>query len=64
MPRDRALALLRRAPIVHLASTTEDGSPVLQALDAAVLDDAVAFHGSMASVVPSRTARSAAGLRP
>jgi len=56
--------LLRRAPIVHLASTAEDGSPVLRALDAAVLDDAVAFHGSMASVVPSRTVRSAPGLRP
>jgi nitroimidazol reductase NimA-like FMN-containing flavoprotein (pyridoxamine 5'-phosphate oxidase superfamily) len=46
MPRDRALALLRRVPIVHLASTTGDGAPVLRALDAAVLDDGVAFHGS------------------
>lgn len=48
MSRDRALALLRRAPIVHLASTTDDGSPVLRALDAAVLEDVVAFHGSPA----------------
>ncbi|BDG09135.1 hypothetical protein AMPC_22480 [Anaeromyxobacter paludicola] len=48
MPLDRALALLRRAPLVHLASTTADGAPVLRALDAAVLDDAIAFHGSPA----------------
>jgi predicted FMN-binding regulatory protein PaiB len=46
MPHLRALALLRRAPLVHLASTTPDGLPVLRALDAAILDDAVAFHGS------------------
>lgn len=46
MARPRALALLRRAPLVHLASTTPDGRPVLRALDAAVLDDAIAFHGS------------------
>jgi predicted FMN-binding regulatory protein PaiB len=46
MPHDRALALLRRAPLVHLASTTPDGLPVLRALDAAILDDAIAFHGA------------------
>ncbi|HYG69878.1 MAG TPA: pyridoxamine 5'-phosphate oxidase family protein [Anaeromyxobacteraceae bacterium] len=46
MPPDRALALLRRAPFVHLASTTPEGLPVLRAIDAAVLDDAIAFHGS------------------
>lgn len=46
MPHDRALALLRRAPLVHLASTMPDGLPVLRALDAAILDDAIAFHGA------------------
>ncbi|WP_318653868.1 GNAT family N-acetyltransferase [Anaeromyxobacter oryzae] len=42
----RALALLRRAEVVHLATTTPDGAPVLRALDAAVLDDGVYFHGA------------------
>jgi nitroimidazol reductase NimA-like FMN-containing flavoprotein (pyridoxamine 5'-phosphate oxidase superfamily)/GNAT superfamily N-acetyltransferase len=44
--RERALALLRRAPAVHLAVTTPEGAPVLRALDAAVLDDGVYFHGA------------------
>jgi len=44
----RALALLRRAPAVHLATTTPEGAPVLRALDAAVLDDGVYFHGARA----------------
>lgn len=47
-PPDRALALLRRAPFVHLATTTPEGAPVLRALDAAVLDDGVYFHGARA----------------
>lgn len=46
--RARALALLRRAPAVHLATTTPEGAPVLRALDAAVLDDGVYFHGARA----------------
>ncbi len=46
--RDRALDLLRRAPIVHLATTTPEGAPVLRALDAAVLGDCVTFHGARA----------------
>ncbi|HSD19991.1 MAG TPA: pyridoxamine 5'-phosphate oxidase family protein [Anaeromyxobacter sp.] len=45
---DRALALLARAPIVHLATTTPAGAPVLRALDAAVLGDAIYFHGARA----------------
>jgi nitroimidazol reductase NimA-like FMN-containing flavoprotein (pyridoxamine 5'-phosphate oxidase superfamily) len=44
----RALALLARAPFVHLATTTPAGAPVLRALDAAVLDDAIYFHGARA----------------
>jgi nitroimidazol reductase NimA-like FMN-containing flavoprotein (pyridoxamine 5'-phosphate oxidase superfamily)/ribosomal protein S18 acetylase RimI-like enzyme len=45
---DRALALLRRAPVVHLATTTPEGAPVLRALDAAILEDGVYFHGARA----------------
>lgn len=44
----RALALLARAPAVHLATTTPEGEPVLRALDAAVLEDGVYFHGARA----------------
>ncbi len=44
----RALALLRRAQTVHLATTTPEGAPVLRALDATVLDDGVYFHGARA----------------
>ncbi len=46
--RAEALSLLRRAPVVHLATTTPAGTPVLRALDAAVLDDGVYFHGARA----------------
>jgi nitroimidazol reductase NimA-like FMN-containing flavoprotein (pyridoxamine 5'-phosphate oxidase superfamily)/ribosomal protein S18 acetylase RimI-like enzyme len=44
----RALALLARADVVHLASSTPEGTPVLRALDAAVLEDGVYFHGARA----------------
>lgn len=44
----RALALLARAEVVHLATTTPEGAPVLRALDAAVLEDGVYFHGARA----------------
>ena len=44
----RALALLSRAPYVHLATTTPAGAPVLRALDAVVLGDAIYFHGARA----------------
>lgn len=44
----RALALLARAPFVHLATTTPSGAPVLRALDAVALDDAIYFHGARA----------------
>ncbi len=47
-PPGRALALLRRAAVVHLATTTPEGEPVLRALDGAVLDDGVYFHGARA----------------
>jgi nitroimidazol reductase NimA-like FMN-containing flavoprotein (pyridoxamine 5'-phosphate oxidase superfamily)/GNAT superfamily N-acetyltransferase len=47
-PPARALELLARAPVVHLATTTPEGAPVLRALDAALLDDGVHFHGARA----------------
>ncbi|MFL5263969.1 MAG: GNAT family N-acetyltransferase [Anaeromyxobacteraceae bacterium] len=48
MPREEALALLGRATCLHLATTTPDGAPVLRALDAAIVDGCVAFHGARA----------------
>jgi nitroimidazol reductase NimA-like FMN-containing flavoprotein (pyridoxamine 5'-phosphate oxidase superfamily)/ribosomal protein S18 acetylase RimI-like enzyme len=47
-PRDAALALIARAPVVHLATTLPDGAPVLRAMHAVLLDGAVFFHGSPA----------------
>ena len=48
MSRDAAVAVLARAQIVHLATTTPDGAPVLRALDFAWTGDAVVFHGARA----------------
>jgi predicted FMN-binding regulatory protein PaiB/GNAT superfamily N-acetyltransferase len=48
MPESDAVALLARAPVLHLATTTPDGSPVLRALDGAICDGAVFFHGAPA----------------
>lgn len=45
-PHDEALALLRRAPYVHLASTTPEGEPVLRAVHGVLCGDALYFHGS------------------
>jgi nitroimidazol reductase NimA-like FMN-containing flavoprotein (pyridoxamine 5'-phosphate oxidase superfamily)/ribosomal protein S18 acetylase RimI-like enzyme len=45
-PRDAALALLARAPVVHLATTRPDGEPVLRATHAVLVDEALCFHGS------------------
>jgi ribosomal protein S18 acetylase RimI-like enzyme/nitroimidazol reductase NimA-like FMN-containing flavoprotein (pyridoxamine 5'-phosphate oxidase superfamily) len=45
-PRDAALALLSRAPVLHLSSTRADGLPVLRAVHAVLVDGALWFHGS------------------
>lgn len=45
---DDARALLAEVATVHLASTTPDGEPVLRALHAAVVGDALVFHGAPA----------------
>lgn len=57
--RGEALALLRRAEVVHLATTTPEGTPVLRALDVAVLDDGVYFHGARAGEKARCVGRSA-----
>jgi len=46
MNRDEALSLLARVQVLHLATTTPEGTPVLRALDGVLLGGAVAFHGS------------------
>jgi nitroimidazol reductase NimA-like FMN-containing flavoprotein (pyridoxamine 5'-phosphate oxidase superfamily)/GNAT superfamily N-acetyltransferase len=43
-----ALALLARAPALHLATTGDDGRPIARTLNAAVLGGAAYFHGAPA----------------
>jgi len=43
---DRALALLARAPWVHLASTTPEGAPVLRTVHTVLFDGHLSFHGA------------------
>ena len=45
---EEAAALLARAETLHLASSTEAGTPVLRALHAVCVGDLVAFHGAKA----------------
>ncbi len=46
--REEAEALLGRTGVVHLASTTEGGEPLLRTLHAVVVRGAVAFHAAPA----------------
>jgi nitroimidazol reductase NimA-like FMN-containing flavoprotein (pyridoxamine 5'-phosphate oxidase superfamily)/ribosomal protein S18 acetylase RimI-like enzyme len=48
MSRDEALALLARAPVVHLATTNGAGEPILRTVHAVVSGGALAFHGAPA----------------
>ncbi len=48
MDRARALALLERAPVVHLASTTPEGRPLIRTVHGVVVGDSLAFHGAPA----------------
>lgn len=41
-----ARSLLAELPVVHLASTLPDGSPVLRTVNSVVIDDWVAFHAA------------------
>ncbi len=48
MDRAGAVALLERVPVVHLASTTPDGRPLIRTVHGVVVGDALAFHGAPA----------------
>lgn len=48
MDRDEALAFLAKAPVVRLASTTGDGSPILRTVHGVIVDDFLCFHGAPA----------------
>ena len=47
-PRDAAVALLARSRVVHLASTTAEGAPLLRTVHGVRVDDMLAFHGAPA----------------
>lgn len=46
MERAAAVELLASSPTVYVSSTTSDGEPILRAMNAAVVDGAIAFHGA------------------
>jgi nitroimidazol reductase NimA-like FMN-containing flavoprotein (pyridoxamine 5'-phosphate oxidase superfamily)/GNAT superfamily N-acetyltransferase len=48
MSRSDAIALLERARVVHVATTNAFGDPIFRALDVAVMDDRLVFHGAPA----------------
>lgn len=47
-PADEGRALLERAPVVHIATTGEDGRPLLRAVHPVLDGDLLAFHGAPA----------------
>lgn len=48
MDRAAAVALLARAPVVHIASTGPDGAPIARTVHAVTVGDMIAFHGAPA----------------
>jgi nitroimidazol reductase NimA-like FMN-containing flavoprotein (pyridoxamine 5'-phosphate oxidase superfamily)/ribosomal protein S18 acetylase RimI-like enzyme len=48
MARPQAIALLDRAPVVHLATTSPAGAPILRTVHAVRVDDGLFFHGAPA----------------
>jgi nitroimidazol reductase NimA-like FMN-containing flavoprotein (pyridoxamine 5'-phosphate oxidase superfamily)/GNAT superfamily N-acetyltransferase len=46
MENRETLEMLAQAPVLHLATTGDDGAPILRALNFAVADGAIVFHGS------------------
>jgi N-acetylglutamate synthase-like GNAT family acetyltransferase/nitroimidazol reductase NimA-like FMN-containing flavoprotein (pyridoxamine 5'-phosphate oxidase superfamily) len=46
MSREKSLALLKRAKVVQLATTTPEGTPVLRSLHPIVVEGWLVFHGS------------------
>ena len=55
----RALDLMRRADVFHLATTTSEGAPLLRTLHGVVVDDYIAFHGAPAGEKIDALGRSA-----
>lgn len=45
---DAARALFANADVIHLATTSNEGRPILRTLNAVVVDGALAFHGAPA----------------
>lgn len=58
-PEAEARALFARAPVIHLATTTEDGTPVLRTLHAVLDEGNLAFHGAPAGEKMSALGRRA-----
>jgi nitroimidazol reductase NimA-like FMN-containing flavoprotein (pyridoxamine 5'-phosphate oxidase superfamily)/GNAT superfamily N-acetyltransferase len=48
MDRESAKGLLARAPVVHVATTTADGAPLLRTVHGVVVGEYLAFHGAPA----------------
>jgi nitroimidazol reductase NimA-like FMN-containing flavoprotein (pyridoxamine 5'-phosphate oxidase superfamily)/ribosomal protein S18 acetylase RimI-like enzyme len=48
MDRADAVALLERAPVVHLASTTPEGRPLIRTVHGVVVGGSLSFHGAPA----------------
>ncbi len=48
MDRAEAVSLLERSGVVHLASTTAEGAPVLRTVHGVVVNGAICFHGAPA----------------
>jgi GNAT superfamily N-acetyltransferase/nitroimidazol reductase NimA-like FMN-containing flavoprotein (pyridoxamine 5'-phosphate oxidase superfamily) len=46
--RDTALALLARAPLVHVAGVDDEGRPVLRSLHGVIVGDRICFHAAPA----------------
>jgi len=46
MERGRALDLLEAAPTVHIATSLEDGTPIMRTVHGVLVDGYLAFHGS------------------
>jgi nitroimidazol reductase NimA-like FMN-containing flavoprotein (pyridoxamine 5'-phosphate oxidase superfamily)/ribosomal protein S18 acetylase RimI-like enzyme len=59
MDAREAIELLGRARVVHLATTTPSGEPVLRALHAAVIGDRILFHGAPAGEKAETVGRAA-----
>jgi nitroimidazol reductase NimA-like FMN-containing flavoprotein (pyridoxamine 5'-phosphate oxidase superfamily)/GNAT superfamily N-acetyltransferase len=59
MPREGALALLARAPFVHLATTDNEGRPILRTVHGVISDGWLCFHAAPAGEKMEALGRSA-----